>query len=275
MYKEYYGFREDPFNITPDPRFLYLTPQHREALNHLLYGIRRRKGFICLTGEVGTGKTTLCRALLRELDRDGRFHTALVLNPMLSEAQLLRAIVEEFGIEPPRHDRLAYLNVLNKFLLRVAASGRDCVLIIDEAQDMRDECLEMARLLSNLETERQKLLQIVFLGQPELRTKLARPVLRQLAQRITVRYHLEPLDVKDTAAYLEHRLRVAADNPRQPTVRFDRGAVREIHKFSQGTPRLINAIGDQVLLAGYVYQTSKINRRLARLAAAELKGTKR
>ena len=268
MYREYFRLREEPFNVTPDPRFLYLTAQHREALNHLLYGIRERKGFIAITGEVGTGKTTLCRALLKELD--GQCHTALILNPLLSGIQLLRAIVEEFGVEAGRRDRLGYLNALNQFLLKTSSLGRDAVLIIDEAQDMTIECLEQVRLLSNLETDRQKLLQIVLVGQPELRKKLARPELRQLAQRITVRFHLQTLDPADTGAYLRHRVAVASENAETPTVRFDPEAVDEIFRFSRGTPRLINAIGDKALLAGYVYQTGQIDRRLTQLAAAEL-----
>ena len=268
MYREYFRLREEPFNITPDPRFLYLTAQHREALDHLLYGIRERKGFICLTGDIGTGKTTLCRALLRELG--GEFHTALILNPILSGIQLLRAIVEEFGIEAVRRDRLGYLSALNDFLLKASAAGQDAVILIDEAQDMSVECLEQVRLLSNLETDSQKLLQIVLLGQPELRKKLARPELRQLAQRITVRFHLQTLDPTDTEAYLRHRVAVASENAETPTVRFDAEAVDEIFRYSRGTPRLINAIGDKALLAGYVHQTGCIDRRLAQLAASEL-----
>ena len=269
MYKDYFRFREEPFNITPDPRFLFLTGRHREALEHLLYGIRQRKGFICLTGEVGTGKTTLCRTLLGRLGP--RFHTALILNPVLTQTQMLRAIVDEFGIVSKRLDRLGYLNLLNRFLLQASGNGRDAVLIIDEAQDMSTQGLEMVRLLSNLETERQKLLQIVLVGQPELRKKLAKPNLRQLAQRITVRYHLGQMDRDETEGYLEHRLEVAQGDGEGPAVRFDAGAVHEIYRFSRGTPRLVNAIGDKALLAGYVHRTGLINRRLARMAAADLK----
>ncbi len=268
MYNEYFHLRENPFNITPDPRFLYLTARHREALNHLLYGIRERKGFICLTGEVGTGKTTLCRAMLRELGDS--YHTALVLNPMLTETQLLRTVVEEFGLQPARNDRLGYLNALNGFLLRVNGEGQDAVLIIDEAQDMSTNGLELVRLLSNLETDSQKLLQIILVGQPELREKLARPALRQLAQRITVRFHLEAMSPDDTEEYLQHRLKVArGDGPN--VVQFDPGAVREVYRFSHGTPRLINAIGDKALLAGYVYRTGRISRQIVRIAAQELR----
>jgi general secretion pathway protein A len=270
MYTEFYRLREEPFNITPDPRYLYMTAQHQDAMNHLLYGIRQRKGFICLTGEVGAGKTTLCRALLRELDNN--YHTALILNPVLTDTQLLRSIVQEFGIHTKRCDRLGYLNLLNEFLLRINSVGQDAVLIIDEAQDMTVHSLETVRLLSNLETERQKLFQIVLVGQPELRSLLNNPALRQLSQRITVRYHLRAMSPEDTAEYLRHRLKVAGhDGNDQNGVRFDYGAVREIYRYSHGTPRLINAIGDKALLAGYVYRTPTIDRRVVMAALEELK----
>jgi general secretion pathway protein A len=270
MYTDYYRLREEPFSITPDPRYLYLTDQHREALNHLLYGIRQRKGFICLTGEVGAGKTTLCRALLNELGQS--YHTALILNPMLSETQLLRAIVEEFGIETRRRDRFGYLKLLNEFLLRINSVGEDAVLIIDEAQDMTVNNLEMVRLLSNLETERQKLLQTVLIGQPELRSLLNNPSLRQLAQRITVRYHLKNMSQEDTAEYIRHRLKIAGQDENDGNaVRFDYSAVREIYRFSHGTPRLVNALGDKSLLAGYVYRTATIDRGIVQAAMNELK----
>ncbi len=268
MYRQYFGLKSEPFNITPDPGFLYFTPQHREAFNHILYGIRERKGFLCLTGEVGAGKTTLCRALLRSLR--GPYRTALILNPMITPAQLLRAIVDELGIESKRRDTLGYLRLLNRYLLKVNSEGHDAVLIVDEAQDMPDETLEMARLLSNLETNSQKLLQIVLVGQPELRERLASAKFRQLAQRITVRYHLRPMSRADTAGYVVHRLRTAGDGER-PGVEFDRGAIREIYRYSRGTPRLVNAIGDKALLAGYVHRKRRIGRRLVRIAAKELR----
>ena len=269
MYREFYGLKEEPFSITPDPRFLYLTDQHREALNHVLYGIRERKGFITLTGEVGTGKTTLCRAVLRELGPQCR--TALILNPTLDSTEMIHAVLEEFGVDEPTEssNRLGYLRQLNKFLLRVNSDGRDAVLIVDEVQDMPEETLEMIRLLSNLETERQKLLQIVLVGQPEFREMLRRPSLRQLNQRITVRFHLKRMDQADTADYLRHRLQIAGADD-WPV--FDRKALREIYRYSSGTPRLVNALGDKSLLAGYVYQTGRINRKMVRLAARELSG---
>ena len=270
MYTDYYRLQEEPFNITPDPRYLYLTEKHRDALNHLLYGIQNRKGFICLTGEVGAGKTTLCRRLLGQLGGD--YRTALILNPMLTETQMVRAIVEEFGILTKRQDRLGYLRLLNEFLLRINAHGQDAVLIIDEAQGMTVQGLEMVRLLSNLETERQKLLQIVLVGQPELRTTLNNPALRQLAQRIMVQYHLKNMSQEETAAYLRHRLKIAGqDENDQNAVRFDYGAVREIYRYSHGTPRLVNAIGDKALLAGYVYRTATIDRGIIRTALSDLK----
>ena len=269
MYKEYYRLSEHPFNVTPDPRFLYLTPQHREAMNHLLYGIRERKGFICLTGEVGTGKTTICRGLLRELGES--YHTALILNPMLTETQVLRAVVDEFGIETKRRDRLGYLKLLNEFLLRVNSAGQDAVLIVDEAQDMSFACLELTRLLSNLETDRQKLLQICLVGQPELRDRLNKPKLRQLAQRITVRYHLDRMNQDETEGYLHHRLAVASGGQRSTAVLFDHGAAKEIYRYSRGTPRVINAVSDKALLAGYVNHTACIDRRIVRIAIAELR----
>jgi len=270
MYREYYRLQEDPFTITPDPRYLYMTEQHRDAMNHLLYGIRERKGFMCLTGEVGAGKTTLCRAILKELGESCQ--TALILNPMLTETQMIRAIVDEFGIHTKRKDRLGYLQLLNEFLLRVNSYGQEAVLIIDEAQNMTVQGLEMVRLLSNLETERHKLLQIVLVGQPELRTTLNNPALRQLAQRITVRYHLKTMSSEDTAAYIRHRLKIAGqDESDQNAVRFDYGAVREIYRYSNGTPRMINAISDKALLAGYVYRTATIDRGIVKTALNELK----
>ena len=270
MYEDFYQLRTGPFNLTPDPKFLLLTPQHNEALTHLMYGIKQRKGFICLTGEVGAGKTTLCRALLDRLD-DG-YRTALILNPMLTETQLVKSVLTEFGIKTKRLDRLQYLNLLNNYLLKVKADGGDAVVIIDEAQDMPDKTLEMARLLSNRETETQKLLQIVLVGQPELRDKLRQQKFRQLAQRITVRYHLNCLNRQQTEDYVRHRLDVAKINPySHGVVEFDPGAVNEIFRYSGGTPRLINAVSDKALLAGYIDGTSTINKRLVRRAVRELR----
>ena len=265
MYLDFYNLTEQPFNVTPDPRFLYMAGRHSTALNHLLFGIQQRKGFVLLTGEVGTGKTTLCRRLPSLL---GPGHEiALVLSPMLSQTQLLRGIVEAFDIECSHRDRLGYLTALNSFLLDINSKGRNGVLIIDEAQDMSVELLETTRLLSNLETDSTKLLQIVLSGQPELRDQLRRPALRQLAQRITVRYHLHSMNRHETGEYINHRLSIAGGDSR---LRFDENAVNEIFQFSGGTPRLINAVGDKALLAGYVASTNFIDDEIVRTAIEEL-----
>ena len=267
MYVDYYGFREAPFNITPDPRFLFFSEQHREAFNHILYGVRERKGFIQITGEVGAGKTTVCRAILAELG--DRYRTALILNPRLTSAQMVRAILSELGISPGRGDRAAGLQMLNQFLLDQLGSGGDVVLFIDEAQDLDDALLEEVRLLSNLETDQRKLLQIVLIGQPELREKLNARHLRQLRQRITVRYHLEPLSRADTERYIRHRLQIAGGNGRPD---FSPWAIRGIHGYSQGVPRLINAVCDKTLLCGFVKEADHLTLRHVRRAIRELEG---
>ncbi len=265
MYTQFYGFREPPFNITPDPRFLFFSRHHREAFNHLLFGIKERKGFIQITGEVGAGKTTLCRALLQQLGP--RYRTALVLNPRMTNNQLIRSILGELGLENRGNDRVVLLDRLNRFLLERAAAGEDVVLVLDDAQAMDPDALEQVRLLSNLETDERKLLQIVLIGQPELRAALDR--LEQLRQRITVRYHLRPLDLAETASYIRHRLQVAGGDSRPI---FGRWAIRAVHWHSRGVPRLINAICDKALLCGYVYQTDRLGRRHVRRAVRELEG---
>jgi len=267
MYNEFYGFTEAPFNITPDPRFLFFSDKHREAYNHILFGIRERKGFIQITGEVGAGKTTVCRAILGQLGPT--YKTALVLNPCLTSTQLARAVLIELGLKPKKLDRVAYLEILNQFLLNQTALGNDVVLFIDEAQDLGAELLEQVRLLSNLETDQRKLLQIVLIGQPELREKLNDRGLRQLRQRITVRYHLIPLSREETERYIAHRLRVAGAMGR-PT--FSPWAVRTIHRYSAGVPRLINAICDKALLYGFVNGTDRMDARAVRQAIRELEG---
>lgn len=267
MYLDYFQLREAPFNITPDPRFLYFSPKHQEAFNHLLFGIHQRKGFILLTGEVGAGKTTVCRKLLDELD--DRYQTALILNPCLTGTVLLRAITNELGVAVRGRDRLAYLEALNEFVLRQVNGGRDVVLIIDEAQDLDTEVLEQIRLLSNLETDRQKLMQIVLMGQPELCDLIEQPQLRQLRQRITVRYHLGPLTLAETSAYIQHRLTLAGATG---TLTFDSAAVKQVYKYSRGIPRLINAVCDKALLAGFVTQTTSFNKRLVKMAVRDLEG---
>jgi general secretion pathway protein A len=266
MYSNFYGLREPPFSITPDPRFLFFSDRHREAYDHLYFGIRERKGFIQITGEVGAGKTTLCRALLAQLGPS--YRTALILNPVLTGSQMLRAVLAEFGLKPPR-DRGLMLEELNRYLLEQAAAGNEVVLLIDEAQDLSDELLEQLRLLSNFETDERKLLQIVLIGQPELRDALDRPGLKPLRQRITVRYHLGPLSYEETARYIAHRLHVAGANGR-PT--FTRWALRGVHRYAGGVPRLVNAVCDKTLLAGYVESEDLLRARHVRRAVRELEG---
>jgi general secretion pathway protein A len=268
MYNQFYGFSEAPFNLTPDPRFLFLSARHREAYDHLLFGIRERKGFIQITGEVGAGKTTLCRALLAELGPT--YKTALILNPSLTASQLLRTILVELGLAPPRRaDRAAALDILNHFLLAQLAAGNDVVLLIDEAQDMSAELLEQVRLLSNLETDQRKLLQIALIGQPELRDRLDRSDLRQLRQRITVRYHLAPLSRRETADYVGFRLQVAGANGRPS---FTPWALWAVHRYAGGVPRLINAVCDKTLLCGFVAGDDRLTFRHVRRAIRELEG---
>ncbi len=207
MYEAFYGFAEKPFTLTPDPKYLYLSRSHREALDHLLYGVQEREGFVVITGDVGTGKTTLCRAFLSRLD--ARTRTALVLNPVLSEEELLRAILHDFGLPAAGGSKKALVDELNGFLLRALAAGERAVLIVDEAQTLSPRLLEQIRLLSNLETEREKLIQIVLVGQLGLLDLLAAPQLKQLDQRVSVRYRLRPLTYPECCQYVYHRLMVA------------------------------------------------------------------
>jgi len=265
MYEQFFGLTEPPFGVTPDPRFLFLASSHRDALDHLRFGIRQRRGFIVLTGEVGTGKTTLCRTLIRELGPECR--TALILNPALSETQLLRAILSELGLDHAKLDKLGLRSALNRVLLDQAARGGEVVLIIDEAQNMSLGLLEQIRMLSNLETDRQKLLQIVLVGQPELRKKLNDPGLIQLRQRITVSYHLRPLARQDTEGYLHHRLRVAGATD---TPAFDADAVDGVFRSTSGVPRLINAVGDRALLTAFVERSVRITRPMVDRAVSEM-----
>lgn len=259
MYLDFYGFQEKPFSLTPDPRFLFLSKNHKEAFAHLLYGINNRAGFIALTGEVGSGKTTVLRALLNQLDAD-HHRTALIFNPCLSPPELIQNINREFGIPPHTLNSSNLLDALNPFLLQQNAEGRTVVLVIDEAQNLEAPVLEQIRLISNLETERDKLIQIVLSGQPEFVQILKRREMEQLSQRITVRYHLEPMDFQDTVAYVNHRLEVAG---RKGGGLFSRGALKLIYRYSRGLPRLINAACDRALLAGYTRDTARINSRIA------------
>ena len=268
VYLDYYGLSDPPFDITPNPRFLFYSAKHREAFNHLLYGIRERKGFIQLTGEVGAGKTTLCRALLENLD-PGHYATALILNPVMSAEELVKTVALEFGLPVHGLDRLDMLGVINQFLLQQVERNRETVLIIDEAQDLTDELLEQVRLLSNLETDDRKLLQIVLMGQPELRDRLNHPRMRQLRQRITVRYHLMPLNRGEVSQYVQHRLHVCGGNG---IPNFTRLALWRVYQYSRGIPRLVNAICDKALLAGFVAQNERIDFRIIGRAVRELEG---
>jgi general secretion pathway protein A len=268
MYLEFYGLSEPPFSITPDPRFVFLSERHRDALAHLLYGVGQggSGGFIQLTGEVGTGKTTLSRLLLEQLPENTR--VALVLNPRLSPAELLETIAEELklAVGSARGSIKALVDLLNHYLLDAYAQGLRVVLILDEAQNLSTEALEQVRLLTNLETPTQKLLQIILLGQPELRDKLSLPELRQLSQRVTARYHLMPLDEPETESYVRHRIGVAGGK-RFP---FSRLALRALHRASGGVPRLINIVAERALLAGYVSDEPQIGEDLVDHAADEV-----
>lgn len=271
MYESFYALRERPFSITPNPRFVYLSRRHQDALAHLLYGVGTggSGGFVQLTGEVGTGKTTLCRLVLEQVPEKTRI--ALILNPMLGPLELLEAICDELEIDWASHKGSGILRIhgaLNQFLLERHAEGERVVLIIDEAQNLSEDALEQIRLLTNLETATDKLLQIILIGQPELRDLLRNRSLRQLAQRITARYHLDPLDVEETIEYVKHRLLVA-DSPRSP---FSQNALEAIHKTSGGVPRLINIIADRALLAGYAAEMEQIDAATVRAAALEVTG---
>jgi general secretion pathway protein A len=267
MYCSFFGLQEKPFSITPDPRYLFLSQSHQEALGHLLYGIEERKGFIAITGEVGTGKTLLCRALLDRLGRQVR--TALIFNSFMSELDLLRSINEDFGIPPSGATRKELIDNLNHYLISEFSGGRNAVLIIDEAQNLAPPVLEQIRMLSNLETERGKLLQIVLVGQPELRKQLARPDLRQLNQRIALRYHLQPFNRQATADYINHRLVVAGSHG---SVKFSRSALSSLFRCSNGIPRKINLLCDRAMLAAYVCGSSRIRLTHIRQAWLELEG---
>lgn len=265
MYLDFYQIKEAPFNVTPDPRFLFFSNQHREAFELIRFGIEQRKGFIVLTGEVGSGKTTLCRAVLAGLPK--QIHAALVLNPMLTATQLLRAILRDLGLEANSRDRLQLMGQMNEYLLQRAAEGFNVAVFIDEAQNLMPEVLEQVRLLSNLETDQHKLLQIVLIGQPELKTRLAMPELRQLRQRILVKCELKALTAEEVGQYLAFRLQVAgAPNPWL----FEDLAVRLVQKKAAGIPRVINAIGDRALLAGYVARAPHITKAEVERAVQDL-----
>jgi len=269
MYTSFFGLQEKPFAITPDPRYLYLSERHAEALAHLMYGINEAGGFIQLTGEVGTGKTTVIRSLLEQLP--GHADVALILNPRVTPAEFLLTICEELHIHVPESGRgstKTLMDLIGRQLLDTHARGRRVVLIVDEAQNLSTETLEQVRLLTNLETATTKLLQIILIGQPELRALLDQPELRQLAQRITGRYHLNPLSTEETAGYVKHRMRVAGATAEV----FTPAALREIHRLSGGIPRVINVVCDRALLGAFTQEDHRAGGALVRQAASEVYG---
>ncbi len=265
MYTAFYGLREKPFALSPDPRFLFLAESHREALAHLLYGIEQGEGFIAITGEVGTGKTTLCRTLLQRLGAESE--VAFLFNPKLSALELMQAVHAEFGLDVGGRSWRELVDQLNEFLLERKREGRRVLVIIDEAQNLETDTLEQVRLLSNLETDTAKLLQIVLLGQPELDAKLERPELRQLKQRISVRWRLVPLTATETRDYVRHRLRIASGSEREL---FTETALREVHRRSGGIPRVVNVLCDRALLLGYASRAATIGSQLVVAVAQEL-----
>lgn len=269
MYNKYFGLKESPFNVTPDPKFIFFSRKHLDAFSALLYGIESRKGFIQITGEIGAGKTTLSRAVLEKLK--GRAHTALILNPCLSELLLLRTIAEDFGIRLKVKDKKECFDGLNQFLLEEFHKGFNTVLIIDEAQDLSTRSLEQIRLLSNLETTAEKLIQIVLVGQPELRETLDHPSLKQLRQRIGVRFHLTALDRKETEEFILHRLRVAGVS-RAFEELFTSEAVDFIYEHSHGVPRVINHLCDMSLLGAYAKNAKQVDLQIAEEAYHEAEG---
>ncbi|MCH8157967.1 MAG: AAA family ATPase, partial [Nitrospinae bacterium] len=303
MYENFFGFREKPFSLTPDPKFFYLSRQHQGALDHMLYGIKRREGFMVIVGDVGTGKTTLCRCLLDKLDKS--VEVALILNPMLSDMDLLKTCVQDLRVGPVKQraeslvtmgttddkvvmlhepeepevresgswvenaSKRELLDALNNFLLNQHEQGKSTVLIVDEAQNLPLDVMELLRLLSNLETEKEKLLQIIFVGQLELEEKLKLPELKQLNQRISIRYKISPLNRNETNNYISHRILVASG---ASSVSFARAAVTEVYSYSKGYPRLINLVCDRALLAGFNSETDLIAKSHVRQGIRSLLG---
>ncbi len=265
MYLDFFGFSEKPFTITPNPRFIYLSKAHQEVFAHLSFGIEDRCGFIAITGEVGTGKTTVLRTLLNRLDNNN-FRLAFIFNPCHSAVELLKCINREFGIECAADTVVEQVNTLNEFLIWQHQKGRTVVLVLDESQNLEPAVLEQIRLLSNLETETDKLIQIVLVGQPELKDMLHRPDLRQLNQRISVRHHLETMDIADTLAYIRHRLSVAGGAEET----FSPSAVKTIYESTGGLPRLINVLCGRCLLVAFSQDARIVTPKMVRIAQREL-----
>ena len=271
MYRKFYGFQEKPFEITPDPKFVYLSEIHQEALARLQYAVREGKGFSVITGEAGTGKTTLVHMLLNKLD--GHVRTCFIFNPILDRADFLNYVCDDLGIKSDgMKSRGQSLAALQNFLLDCFARDEKVFLIIDEAQCLEPELLQEVRLLTNLETSKNKLLHVILLGQPELNKILAEPRFRPLKQRITVRYHLRPLRLKETKEYIQYRLKRARS--RNLTI-FDNGAIREIYSYSKGIPRLINIVCDNALLSGFSLEETRIGKNIIRDIVTDLEGSKK
>lgn len=272
MYEKFYRLKENPFNVTSDPAFFFSSSNHTDALSHLTYGIEQRKGILLITGEVGTGKTTLCRTLLHRYKSrlKNNIKTALILNPSFSDQQLLQLILKDFGIQGNFENKFDLINALNEFLLEETSNGHNIVLIVDEAQNLGVKQLEQIRLLSNLETEKEKLLQIILIGQPELCKKLELSSLRQLNQRIAVRYHLLPLKRDEIKKYIRHRLKVASSKNSKNNVRFTDKAIDAIYKDCKGTPRMINILCDRALLAGFALETLTIDKNIIQKCIKEV-----
>lgn len=269
MYLDFYDMKEEPFNLTPDTDFIFPSSQYSKAINHLLYGVERKKGFILITGEVGAGKTTLCRSLLRKLDSE-KIEIAIILNSFLSEVELLRAINRDLGLAAKGETKEELIEELNSFLLYKKEQDKTVVLVVDECQNLGFPVLEQIRMLSNLETEKDKLLQIILIGQPEFLETLSSNNLRQLNQRITVKYHIEPLTLEETEKYIYHRIKVASKY--QPSAFLSPGALKKIYAHTGGIPRLINVLGDYVLMTGFVHDMHNINAKMVEEAICELKG---
>ncbi|MFA6320685.1 MAG: XrtA/PEP-CTERM system-associated ATPase [Candidatus Omnitrophota bacterium] len=267
MYREFFGLKEKPFNVTSDPKFLFFSRVHKEAFSHILYGIKERKGFLTITGEVGAGKTTLCRAILNQFDSNTK--SAFIFNSNLPDLQLLQCIVEDFGMSVIQRNKVSMLRQLNHFLLEELSKGNNVILVIDEAQNLKLSALEEIRMLSNLETDTEKLFQIMLVGQPELREKINSPRLRQLKQRVAINFHVAALQKNEVSDYIAHRLTVAGS---KGDICFTEDAIDFIFKFSGGIPRSINMLCDKAMLAAYVMETKEITLAIIEKSAQELEG---
>lgn len=269
MYYDFYQFKENPFNVTADPDYFFSSPNHRYAISNLVYGVEYRKGILVITGEIGVGKTTLCRALLRHADPQTKY--ALILNPNFSDTELLQLMMEDLGLRTKGKNKFSLVNTLNKFLIKESNRGHNIAVIVDEAQHLGIEQLEQIRLLSNLETEKEKLLQIILVGQPELIAKLQLPELRQLRQRVAVYFHIRPLDRADVRDYIHHRIKKAMKVSEAPlNIIFSDQAIEAIYRYSQGSPRAINILCDRALLAGFVASSYSVDEFIVDKCAREI-----